>query len=234
MRGRTLKASLTRDPLSVHRCGFCKKRLPTAAGVKLHVQNIQACRARWEEQQLQRSLRSDNSQFAAYYNSNQATYDNFMPAADPMVVDPTDGDTADASSRRASVEDVPDEEPPFRRYHSYYKGAAQVLGEGETGFEKWERESKEQKKEAWDPYSSREEWELVRFLSKNLGQNKIEEFLNLDIVSNIFSSILQTFFNVRLDREVQTHVKEQVQILPGARQAPAEHHMAATQCVSPG
>ena len=65
-----------------------------------------------------------------------------------MVVDPAGGDTANASSRHTSIEDVPDEEPPFRKYHAYYKGAAQVLREGETGFEKWERENKEQKKEA--------------------------------------------------------------------------------------
>jgi hypothetical protein len=35
---------------SIHRCGFCGKRLPTTAGVSLHIRNTSACRRRWELQ----------------------------------------------------------------------------------------------------------------------------------------------------------------------------------------
>ncbi|KIP01147.1 hypothetical protein PHLGIDRAFT_46146, partial [Phlebiopsis gigantea 11061_1 CR5-6] len=53
----------------------------------------------------------------------------------------------------------------------------------ETTFERWAREDAEEKRSPWHPYPSREEWELARFLAKNFGHNRIEEFLKLDLVS---------------------------------------------------
>lgn len=50
-------------------------------------------------------------------------------------------------------------------------------------FEKWERENAEAGRDQWFPFQSKEEWELAAWLAQNVGHNKIDEFLKLEIVS---------------------------------------------------
>lgn len=116
---------------------------------------------------------------------------------DPPLIDDTFAaplnQPASPVSHRATVENVPDEGDSHdeQRFYQYYTGeAATTFGAGRTRFEEMEREDLKEKRKPWAPYKSREEWELARFLAKNLGHNKIEEFLKLDIVSRYYISVL--------------------------------------------
>ncbi|KAI6103380.1 hypothetical protein F5141DRAFT_962869, partial [Pisolithus sp. B1] len=49
-------------------------------------------------------------------------------------------------------------------------------------------ESMQAAENMWAPFHSEEEWELARFLMKNVGQTRMDEFLKLDINSVSFDN----------------------------------------------
>ena len=75
------------------------------------------------------------------------------------------------------------------------------MQQGETQFEKWEREDKAEKRDPWSPFASRDEWDLSRFMVKNMGQNKIEEFLGLGMVSLNQNLVLTLSLTILVDPE---------------------------------
>ena len=89
-------------------------------------------------------------------------------------------------SKRARVEEVADEDAPqVGRYTQEYPGrVADTLGTEKTKFEKIRDEQKMDGMEPHAPFADEEEWELVKWLMKNVGQTKADDFLKLPIVSD--------------------------------------------------
>ena len=58
-----------------------------------------------------------------------------------------------------------------------------ILGREKTIFECLKAAEDERGDGEWAPFCNEDEWELARFLMKNLGQMKINEFLKLPSVS---------------------------------------------------
>jgi len=89
-------------------------------------------------------------------------------------------------SKRARVEEVEDEDAPHvGRYTQEYPGrVADTLGTEKTKFEKIRDEQKMDGMEPHAPFADEEEWELVKWLMKNVGQTKADDFLKLPIVSD--------------------------------------------------
>ncbi|KIK10845.1 hypothetical protein PISMIDRAFT_44635, partial [Pisolithus microcarpus 441] len=54
-----------------------------------------------------------------------------------------------------------------------------------TLFESWEEAEALDDDSMWAPFRDEEEWELARFLMKNIGQNKTDEFLKLGMVKTL-------------------------------------------------
>jgi hypothetical protein len=61
-------------------------------------------------------------------------------------------------------------------------GAGAVWGEGIPFFEKLREEQEKNESSRWGPFEDQDEWELARWLIKNVGQNQSDTFLNLNIV----------------------------------------------------
>ncbi len=151
--------------------------------MKLHIQNTEACRLRWEAwiEQTQRtrtsgpstSLRTpdDNNNMATVSLETTMNIDTFFS---PIEETPR--------SHRATVEDKPDDEEIARFVRYYPAPVAQVLRRGESTFEEWRRVNEKDGRPRWAPFANEEEWKLAHWLLKNVGQNKIDEFLKLDIV----------------------------------------------------
>ncbi|KAG1816422.1 uncharacterized protein BJ212DRAFT_1446949 [Suillus subaureus] len=55
------------------------------------------------------------------------------------------------------------------------------LGEGETRFERHRREQQQGGEDPWSPSEDAEEWGLVQWIVKNLGQTRTDKFLKLPI-----------------------------------------------------
>jgi hypothetical protein len=79
-------------------------------------------------------------------------------------------------SKRARVEEVDDEET-YPRYAKEFPTSAKVFGDGKTAFEEIFREQTAKGESPWAPFADKDEWELARWLVKNVNQRATEEFL---------------------------------------------------------
>lgn len=61
--------------------------------------------------------------------------------------------------------------------------AGKVYGEDQTVFEVIRNQQESEKRDAHSPFADREEWDLAKWLVKNVGHNATEEFLRLPAVS---------------------------------------------------
>ncbi|KIK21722.1 hypothetical protein PISMIDRAFT_82263, partial [Pisolithus microcarpus 441] len=89
-------------------------------------------------------------------------------------------------SKRAWVEEVVDDIPDHPSegwFTREFTGvAAKILGSRQTRFESMEAVETAENESMWAPFRTEGEWELARFLMKNVGQTKMDEFLKLDII----------------------------------------------------
>jgi hypothetical protein len=63
-------------------------------------------------------------------------------------------------------------------------GAGAVWGEDMPSFEKIWHMQQESGSSVWGPFDDEDEWELAKWLIRNVGQNQINGFLNLNVVSS--------------------------------------------------
>jgi hypothetical protein len=63
------------------------------------------------------------------------------------------------------------------------------LGSEKTKFEKIREDQKLEGLEPEAPFADEEEWELVKWLMKNVGQTKADDFLKLPIVSILLPNL---------------------------------------------
>jgi hypothetical protein len=89
---------------------------------------------------------------------------------------------------KAFVEEVMDEDDPRNpsRWHRPYPGrAAETRGTGQTRFEKARTEKGKKDESPWAPFEDEGDWELAQWLMKHAGQNAIDEYLKMGVVSTI-------------------------------------------------
>ena len=69
---------------------------------------------------------------------------------------------------------------------SYPGDAGQGLRKSKTRFEEWLEIQEAEGLKPWEPFSSKGEWELAKWLIKNVGQKSTDEFLKLQMVCEIY------------------------------------------------
>jgi len=74
--------------------------------------------------------------------------------------------------------------PSSECFTEQYAGiAAMILDKRQMVFESLEAAGLEEGESEWTPFHDEDEWDLARFLMKNLRQKKIDEWLKLSHVS---------------------------------------------------
>ena len=101
-----------------------------------------------------------------------------MPLAEPPSSLDIDASAPPALGSQSSgvQEEIWDESFPA------YKRAGATLGNSKTLFETYRDDQILEGAEILGPFSNDTEWELVKWLIKNVGHNQAEEFLKLPIV----------------------------------------------------
>ncbi|KAJ7690982.1 hypothetical protein B0H17DRAFT_1179726 [Mycena rosella] len=185
------------------RCQYCSRALPTRAGVSRHVANTPACREKWTQNLGAITVARDEAEIRPEtpevqpqvaddmddpMNSPMERADNFVPP--PRAESPPPPELA-PQSRRATVEEVLDEDDPqyFRRFVEAFPGdeedhtsaAGIPLRPGETLFERMRREQETTGDSKFAPFAGGDEWDLARWLSKNVSQTATDEYLQLPI-----------------------------------------------------
>lgn len=195
-------------------CNFCRTLFPTADAVKLHVRRAQRCRPLWKKQ-IERlnvhlsELEGSGSEadMPDVHDSGKSMdlddspaeaipSDAHMDADMPLDGIPAENSTTDAAySRRATVEDVEDDDPDdlWRRlskemwtrlvksFPAEYK-AGTGLGKAPTQFEKIHAAQERVDEGPWGPFLDEDEWQLAEWLVSNVGQKQADSFLKLPIV----------------------------------------------------
>ena len=183
--------------MAKYRCNFCGKAdIPTQAGLKVHIQLSKAgCREAMERQTNQ-SLSPENEAATIPARQNDSCTPNDpdgMPVDDilPFVPSPRRVDSPEPGitenehqSKRARVEEVEDEET-YQRYAREFVTSTEELGEAKTVFEEIFEEQAAKGESPWAPFADKDEWELARWLAKNVNQRATEEFLKMPGVSFI-------------------------------------------------
>jgi hypothetical protein len=98
-------------------------------------------------------------------------------------------DSAPQAKRpRPTVEDEEDEEAGGRgRFPMEYPGnVAEILGTGETEFQKLYKQQQASEQNPWAPFEDKDEWELAEWLMKRANKTSIDEFLKLPIVCLVY------------------------------------------------
>lgn len=184
-----LKTNATRSR-GQHRCGSCHQDKKTVAGLKLHIANTPACRAKWEQDLMRRSpepsAQAETPPLQTPEDDLDITMNNsfdettFVPSERRP---PSPGSDSGPQSKRARVEEVDDEDSCQRWAHEFPGAAAEILGEGKTLFEQMKDNQEAMKDPPTAPFLDEDEWELARWLMKNVTQTATEEFLKMKGVS---------------------------------------------------
>ncbi|KAJ7855999.1 Zn-finger domain-containing protein [Mycena leptocephala] len=188
------------------RCQYCARPLKNSAGVKRHIANTAACREKWAQALGAITVNREEvdgpspptpepsrppspAQSIASDDDPMGAGDEFIPP--PRVESPPLPDPV-PQSRRATVEEVMDEDDPqnLSRFVEAFPGenaeegeseAGKPLRRGETLFERMRKEQEREGDSKFAPFTSGDEWDLARWLSKNVSQTATEEYLNLPI-----------------------------------------------------
>ncbi|KAI6096530.1 hypothetical protein EDD16DRAFT_1773567 [Pisolithus croceorrhizus] len=180
--------------MPTHCCSYCFKPIPTASGVMQYISQTPACQQWWEdvlEQEVTMTLEIDDMPAldCKPYNGQYELELDCVPNGTP---DPHEGhfvqnlrvhdksehhDLCQSQFELKQIDDTPIHSSEGCFTKKFDGIAAKILGSQETVFE-----SMEAAENMWAPFHSEEEWELARFLMKNIGQTKMDEFLKLDII----------------------------------------------------
>ncbi|KAI0071914.1 hypothetical protein K474DRAFT_1606079, partial [Panus rudis PR-1116 ss-1] len=196
---------------NLFRCCICKKIKPSLRGIRSHIQQTPHCRQQFQRREAQlltartgNSVNPSDSSNSSqddldipldanlitaqiYTASNSSAPDNFpdLPANDNNGVR-DESEHAEHVSKRARVEEVPDEEAgglpkkSFIKDYPAHRRAGEILGEGKTWVDDIREVCEDGKK--WGPFDDQDDWLLARWLlTSGLSQSKIDDFLKLNI-----------------------------------------------------
>jgi hypothetical protein len=187
------------------KCNFCGKRdIPTQAGLKIHIRLSKAGCQEAMEREMNRSLSPEaihipqrrqvitsEDDNGVPGNLGDASYDNIPSPPEPFVPSPRHDESPELEtsedehqSQRARVEEVEDEET-YQRYAREFPTPADELGDGKTIFEEIFDDQREKDESPWAPFADKDEWELARWLAKNVNQRATDNFLKMSAVSFI-------------------------------------------------
>ena len=185
-----------------HRCNHCGKDIPIAIGLKLHIANSKhsGCREQWDCEVLQKDPTESPSPPATSNNADHSAerelqYDWPMleaPPKEPPTFIPSERhpvspnlSSPEPPSKQARVEETDDEEASgCPRWAQEFEGAAEELGEGKTLFEELHEQQEAMCEAPMAPFVDEEEWELARWLIKNVTQTVTDKFLKMKGVSS--------------------------------------------------
>jgi hypothetical protein len=181
-------------PELLKRCQFCQKAFTTQRAVNQHISASKNCLKDWHKNIIKKNdnpspkRRRINSPEPSLLddipNVDLTDADTFIPHPEPRQQTPSH------QAAQATVEDPDDEDADdlatksYKRYVEPFPGpAGEALRQEKTHFEVLQRKQQLDQKNPWEPFASREEWGLVGWLMKNVGQKSTDEYLRLPIVS---------------------------------------------------
>jgi hypothetical protein len=178
----------------MHRCDFCLKgNFKTARAVSIHISRTRACKEYMDRLRNHEQASKETTQ-ATPNNDHEMDVDGDIPWEIDGQVDGIQEEPRPTTPDQhcgVQVEEVDDEESMWMHFVQSYPGrVAQTLGHAETMFHEIKAQQEAQGLDPWAPFADAEEWGLVKWLISWVGQNAIEEFMKLPIVSQFVSAVI--------------------------------------------
>ncbi|KAL6300356.1 hypothetical protein BKA93DRAFT_819505 [Sparassis latifolia] len=168
-------------------CSFCHQTKPTAQGLRSHISQKRPCRLAFLRKVAKgRTVPGENVEAEHQDGPPASDEDGAMVPQDPMEGAETGGPGPGSSlleeepsvqwnAQRATVEDVEDEEFGGLPKHPWIEDLP-------AEFDVASDEKKAAAKDSWDPFASREEWELAQWLmTAGLSQTAVDDYLKLPL-----------------------------------------------------
>lgn len=178
-------------PSTSYRCKYCHQRKPTETALNRHIAHSALCYQAWQEN-IARLTSTD----IAVDGSINRKLEESMPqellgnvsdieASRPDErVPPINKKISVRHSEEADDVDVDDAHLQNRYRRGFpVRYAPEILGEGKTNFQIWQDEQTLHGENEWAPFLNQKEWDLARWLIRNVGQRSMDEFLKLTIAS---------------------------------------------------
>ncbi|RDB21586.1 hypothetical protein Hypma_011245 [Hypsizygus marmoreus] len=186
-------------------CQYCQGRFSTSTNVRRHQQQATACRQKLEQQfgDLLRRRRLQKSQPSVPPQNAPDTPILHDDGADVLMEDISTsgniGSTSEAhqdvpdvdtecdailpAPRMVEVEDIDAPRKTFRTLFPANGEAGKAFGSGKTAFEHIHDDQVLRGAEILGPFRDDEEWNLAKWLIKNVGHNQADVFLKLPIIT---------------------------------------------------
>jgi len=171
---------------SMPRCSYCSRPFPTTKGLHSHQAQDLVCRQKRAEDQeriFHHLSRNENPNLVHASASNPTSLPTETLSHDPMQID-IDLEAA------ASAQELPPNQPkPAQKCSTYqvpppsHLRAGESKGRAETIFERIRRQQQQRGHGVYGQFQTAEDWDLAKWLIKNVGQNATDSFLKLPIVS---------------------------------------------------
>lgn len=191
-------------------CSYCGDSFTTRSQLTNHQSKDRKCKVRRHRERLKILNRLQEAPSTDNVGNLPSQAHTLEPSFEPPPFEPgpavsSAADTintaeildvdAETPTRHTTVEDVADSSIPERLWDEFYPPylkAGQTIGTEKTTFERYRDDQVLQGAEVLGPFENDAEWELAKWLIKNVGHNQAEEFLKLDIVSLICQSSFQS------------------------------------------
>ena len=169
-----------------HRCQFCSKPFAIQRALNHHISASKTCYKEWrkglvrnEQPSLKRPCRNSPSMDDIFDGFDTQDVDDFVPPPPP-------GTPPHLTGRRVTVDNAAYPTTNMDRFVEPYPGdAGQGIRKSKTRFEKWLEIQDIEGTDPWQPFASKEEWALTRWLMNNVGQKSTDEYLKLPIVHEV-------------------------------------------------
>lgn len=193
------------------RCPFCQKKQKTAGSVNQHITRSRKCHRKWRDSLAGDSFgvsedeAEDNRRSPSPIPSDEDEDDPMGIADDFVYPAPAESPPSPEPiqpSQRATVEEVPDEGDPenYSRFVECFENKAHgrslpgrplkpgetLLKAGDTLFQRMHAQQTAKDSTPFSPFRDDEEWDLARWLMKNVTQTGTDEYLALPIVGGSY------------------------------------------------
>jgi hypothetical protein len=179
-------------------CEFCGRILSSSKGVKNHQSQTPECAEALEKLIHSYNITAydidddgENLDPVTIHSQSQPDHaQSRSPVFEPYMEDIEENvDPPNSPSRSASVEDVDDDDDHRRFIEPFpeeFQAGVPINGNlQKTEFEKMrdELEAGGYSSESFGPFVDHDDWELAEWLTRNIGQTAIDEYLQLHVVS---------------------------------------------------
>ena len=175
-------------------CRFCHVPFPNHPTVRQHEALAPACR-KARDQLLSNLWASRSTGLTSHVQSAAAATEDwarddgltFHDEGPSIQHDESTSTPVQPMDQRACAEDLPDDDwrgQSWQEVFPSHLNAGASYGVASTQFEKIQDKEILEGGDIWGPFGSDEEWQLVKWLIKNVGHTQAKNFLRLGIVSH--------------------------------------------------